>query len=213
MEEDYHNPSSRGTGRRRDRRRSHHAVDIVMMMARPMARSRLIALAVCLATVSTPAAATAAAASPPTPRQIARAVRRAASSSALWATINICNSKRHPDLIGVRGEMPALGFTATMTMTVQLDSWSPATRRFTAIRSPNAVSHVAAGAHASGLQQGGAEFPFAAGTRGLWQATVTFAWIRGGRLLGRATRTTTSRHPDADFGSPAHYSAASCRIA
>jgi hypothetical protein len=153
-----------------------------------------------------------ASAAAPSPRQIARALARAERASTLWATINICHVARSGDLVGVRGEMPALGFMSRMSMTVALQSWSVSRRAFVSVPSPNASNHVALGAHAAGLQQGGAEFPFRTGSTGQWRAAVTFSWVRGGRVLGRATRTTTAGHPGADFSSPPHYSAASCRL-
>lgn len=161
---------------------------------------------------ASPPAAAAKVAAPPSARQIARAVGHAESSAALWATVNICNSQRDRNVVGVRGQMPTLGFGAALTMTVALDAFNPLAQRFEAVASPNAVNHVALGTHATGLQQGGAEFPFHAGTTGLWRATVTFAWSRDGRVLARATRQTAGGHRDADFGSPAHYTAATCRI-
>lgn len=108
--------------------------------------------------------------------------------------------------------MPSLGFAASLSMTIQLNSWSASARRFVAIRSRYAANRVSLGAHTSGLQQGGAAFPFKRGQSGLWDATVLYTWTRGGTVLGTATRTTTAGHRDADFGSPAHYSAAACRV-
>ena len=157
-------------------------------------------------------AAPAGAAAMPTPRQIARALARAEAAGTLWATINICHVARTGDLIGVRGQMPALGFQSTMSMTVALQAWSSSRRTFVTISSPNAVNHIALGRHATGLQQAGAEFPFQTGSTGQWRAAVTFTWGLAGRLLGRVTRTTTGGHPGADFSSPPHYSAASCQI-
>ena len=62
-----------------------------------------------------------------------------------------------------------------------------------------------------GLQQQGTQFYFNPHA-GLFDANVTFIWRREGKLLGHKTLTTTAGHPGADFGSPAHYSAARCRI-
>jgi hypothetical protein len=148
----------------------------------------------------------------PTPRQVQRAVRTAETSRSLWATVNICNSPGHPDEIGIRGQMPALGFTSTMSMTIQLNAWSKTTRSFAAIQSPNAVNDVPVGAHSRGLEQSGSVFPFHKGQKGLWDATIVFTWKRAGRTLGQTQRTTAAGHPDADFGSPPHHSAAQCRI-
>lgn len=165
-------------------------------------------LAAAIAVSTTPAAA----ASPPTQRQIARAVAAAESSKSLWATINICNSRADPYNVGVRGQMPSLGFRASMSMTVRLQSYNPATKRFVAIDSPYAINQRTLGSFSTGLQQWGAVFPFATGQTGRWNAVVTFTWKRNGKVLGQVQRTTTAGHPSADDGSPPRYSAASCTI-
>src|SRR5579875_1966500 len=148
---------------------------------------------------------TAVAARPPSPKAIARAIARAQRSSSLWATINICNSRQQRYVVGVRGQMPALGFSATLSMTIHLDAWSAQAKRFEPIDSPYAVNHVSLGSHSTGLQQGGAVFPFKKGQSGRWNATIVFTWARGGKTIGTAQRTTTGGHSDADYGSPPRY--------
>ncbi|MGA2013732.1 MAG: hypothetical protein ABSH51_24815 [Solirubrobacteraceae bacterium] len=158
-----------------------------------------------------PAAQPTAGAGGPTRKQIAAAVLVAERSTALWATINICGSRADPDMIGVRGQMPALGFAASLAMTVQVNAWSTATREFVPIHSRSATRTVSLGTAAGGLSQGGAEFAFKPPV-GPLNATVTFAWTRAGTVLATASRTTTAGHPRADFGSPAHFSASTCTI-
>lgn len=154
----------------------------------------------------------AAAAKAPTKRQIARAIGSATRSKSLWATVNICNSRRHPHMIGIRGQMPTLGFSATLSMRIQLNYWSTTAKAFAPITSPNAVATRPLGSVSTGLQQDGAEFRFSKQATGMFDATVVFTWTRGGKVIGRATRNTTANHHDADFGSPPHYSAARCLI-
>ena len=145
------------------------------------------------------------------PAQIARAVRTAERSKSLWATVNICSSRRYPHALGVRGQMPTLGFSASMTMVVQVNYWSATSHRFLPIQSNLATTRLAVGSAANGLEQDGAVFPFKAHT-GLLNATITFSWSRGGKLIGQTARRTTAGHHDADHGSPPHHSAAQCRI-
>ncbi len=158
------------------------------------------------------AAALPAAAKTPSRAQMARAVTAAEKSRSLWATINICNSKTHANQVGVRGQMPSLGFPAAMSMTVTLNAWSASQKKFIAINSPNAVGTVGLGTHTRGLEQGGTIFPFKSGETGRWNATILFTWKRHGRVVGKTRRRTTAGHHAADFGSPPHYSAAQCRI-
>jgi hypothetical protein len=150
-------------------------------------------------------AATSPSTSNPTRTQIAKAIKQAEASESLWATVNICNSKRYPNAVGIRGQMPSLGFPAWLSMKIQLNWWSG--KQFV----PATVKLVRLGRWSHGLQQGGARFDFPSDA-GLFDASVQFIWRRSGKLLGRKTLATTAGHPNADFGSPAHYSAARCRI-
>jgi hypothetical protein len=145
------------------------------------------------------------------PARIARAVRSAEQSRSLWATVNICDTRKYRNDLGVRGQMPTLGFPASMFMVVQVDFWSQAHQRFLPIQSDLATTRLSLGTNASGLQQDGAVFPFSAKT-GLLNATVTFIWTRGGKIIGQTVRHTTAGHTDAAHGSPPRYSAAQCRI-
>ena len=161
------------------------------------------------------AAAAPAAAKPPTRRQVAQAVATAEKSSSLWATINICNSHTHRDQIGVRGQMPSLGLSATMSMTITLNAWSSTDKKFEPINSPNAVAHIPLGSDITRfqvLQQGGTVFPFQSGETGLWNASIVFTWKRQGKVVGQTKRRTTAGHHTADFGSPPRYSAKQCSI-
>ena len=153
----------------------------------------------------------ASAATAPSPRTIAQAVAAAERSRALWATVNICSSRRDPNSLGIRGQMPTLGFPATLSMQIQVDYWSTTGKRFVAIRSATAMKTLPLGRQSTGLQQDGAIFPFSAHA-GLLNATITFTWTRAGKVLGHVARRTTAGHPTAMYGSPPHYSAAQCTI-
>ena len=145
------------------------------------------------------------------PAQIAHAVQSAERSHGLWATVNICDTRKYRHDIGVRGQMPSLGFPAKLYMVVQINYLSAIQHRCLRIQSNLATTRLSLGSSANGLQQDGAVFPFSAHT-GLLNATFTFVWTRGGKVIGQTVRRTTAGHRDADHGSPPHYSAAQCRI-
>jgi hypothetical protein len=149
----------------------------------------------------------------PSAKRIHRAASRAERSSALWATINICSSRGagQGGELGVRGQMPSLGFASAMRMTVQLGHWSQKHERFMAIPRSTAVANLSLGSSSTGLQQDGVVFGFDNST-GLLNASIVFTWTRGDRVVAQATRITTAGHHDADYGRPAHYSAAHCRL-
>jgi hypothetical protein len=149
----------------------------------------------------------------PSAKQIHQAAARAEESGSLWATINICSSPGagQGGEVGVRGQMPSLGFSSTLRMTVQLGYWSQKHERFMAIPGPSAVANLAVGSSSTGLQQDGVVFGFN-DSAGLLDASVDFTWTRGGRVIAQASRITTAGHHNADYSRPAHYSAGDCRL-
>jgi len=155
----------------------------------------------------TPAAASTPA---PTPAQSRQAVLRAETSPNLWTTINICNAPHYPDVMGIRGQMPALGFAASLSMTEQIDYWSNTQRRFepdTQVK-PQVVN---LGDVTSGLHQGGVSFRFTPHA-GRLSGMITFTWEYSGKVIGRAERPASGGHPDADYGHPPHQSSRDCTI-
>ena len=146
----------------------------------------------------------------PTPAQIKAAIQKAERSKSLWATVNVCTSTSKLDTIGIRGQMPTLGFPAWLSMSIQLDYYSAAKKKFLPV-TKGGQKLVRVGRVSTGLQQDGALYTFKPASE-LVNASVTFIWKRSGKLLGQTTRTTTAGHPDADFGVPAHYSAQQCKI-
>jgi hypothetical protein len=155
----------------------------------------------------------AAAASPPPPSrvQITRAVHNATHSRYLWATVNVCERHRRGGLVGVRGQMPALGFAATLSMTVQLRQYDTAAKRFEFVHGATARHTSTLGGVRTGVHQSGAEFPYATDA-GELDAFVTFTWTRDGRRLAQVTLPTSGGHPTAAYATPRGYSAASCRL-
>ncbi|MFZ0388736.1 MAG: hypothetical protein WAL22_23935 [Solirubrobacteraceae bacterium] len=151
----------------------------------------------------------------PTSAQIHKAVASAERSKMLWATVNVCQIKGQKAAngggIGVRGQMPTLGFASTLSMTFQLNRYSAKSKSFVALPYATAKTTVSPGTFATDLHQDGAVFPFS-GPAGLLNATVTFSWTRAGKLLGSTARQTTAGHRDASGGHPAHYSMAQCQL-
>jgi hypothetical protein len=170
-----------------------------------------VALIAALAAAVAPPALGSASSRGPSEAQIRTAVRHVKRSPKLWATVNTCNTRAFPDTIGIRGQMPTLGFAASLSMSIQVDYWDSSARRFHPIPDPHARRLVALGRVSFGFQQGGHTFQFAKHA-GLLRATVTFQWQRGRRLLGHMSMPTTGGHPDADGGSPPRHSAPTCRI-
>ena len=145
----------------------------------------------------------------PTSGQIAKAIKNAEASKSLWATVNLCNTKHHRYTIGIRGQMPALGFAAWLSMRIQLNYYSASKRKFLPLT--DASKLVRLGRIGHGLQQAGQVWTYGPHA-GLFNARIQFVWRRSGKLLGQTSRRTTAGHPGAAFGDPAHYSAKQCLI-
>jgi hypothetical protein len=163
-------------------------------------------LVVVLAVVATPALGSSAS---PTPNQIKSAVHSAERSKRLWATINVCDTRKHPHTIGIRGEVPALGFSTTISISIGVDFWSKADKRFEP--DPNATKMIKVGPVSHGIHQRGVVFQFGPHT-GRLRGTAAFSWTRHGKVLGATKRVTTAPHRDADFSDPSGFSAATCMI-
>jgi hypothetical protein len=136
-------------------------------------------------------------------------VASAEHSRALWATVNICNTPRNRNKIGIRGQMLALGFPAVMSIVIQVNYWSAQEKRFKPDPGVSRVFNLGRVAH--GASQVGWKVPFAPHA-GLLSGSVTFEWAVAGKLVGRVTRNTSGGHRQVDYSDPSRYSAASCRI-
>lgn len=161
-----------------------------------------------LALITATIAGTASAATP-SPSQIREAVSHAKRSKQLWATVNICDTRRHPDTLGIRGQVPALGFSSSISIEISVDFWNPQTKRFKP--DPSANRLVRLGSPSTGVHQQGVTFKFSPHA-GRFRGNAKFMWRRGGKLLGGTKRVTTGGHRDADFGDPHGFSAATCTI-
>jgi hypothetical protein len=154
------------------------------------------------------AVAAAVAATAPTAAQIKKDVHRAVTAPSLWATINVCNTKHHRDQIGVRGQMPALGFPAQLQMTVRLLYWDSQKETFKPI--PHVAKVLSLGTVTKGTVQEGVQFTFSPPV--ILAGTITFQWRRNGKLLASTTRNTSQGDKGVDDGDPAGYSTATCTI-
>jgi len=141
--------------------------------------------------------------------QIKSAVNRAVHSRGLWATVNICNTSTHPEMLGLRGEMPALGFPAHMYMTFQVEYWSFTTNHFEPfdkVRKTVDVGSATTGLHQAGLTFGKFTPPI------VLAGEVTFEWRQGRKLLGRSVRFTGRGYQGVDYGDPPGYTSVTCNI-
>ncbi len=131
-----------------------------------------------------------------------------------WATVNVCDTPRHPDAIGIRGSMPGAGGRATrLFMRFRVQHRAPSGGWRTLARGDS--GWVAVGSGGARARQSGRTFtitPPRAGEAYVLRGVVTFAWRRGGRVVRRARRATTGGHGRTTGADPAGFSAATCRV-
>ena len=140
-----------------------------------------------------------------------------------WATVNICDTARHPDQMGVRGSMPGNGTSQRMYMRFRAQfydrgrrAWRPVAGRF------GSTSWRYAGSARFRSRQHGHTFEFSLepGETFTLRGVVDFEWRarrrRGGRVrtvvVKRGTRITQSGIRGVDFADPPRYSRARCQI-
>ena len=111
-------------------------------------------------------------------------------------------------MLGIRGQMPSLGFPASHELDIRVD-FQPTPK--IGFKPSKVKKSVPLGDSSNRLLQGGFMWQFPQGT-GTLRGTVTFVWRRGHQLLGHVTRTTSGDHHDVDFGDPRRFSAAQCTI-
>jgi hypothetical protein len=153
------------------------------------------------------APALAAQTSNPTKTEVAKAIKQAERSSKLWATINLCSPKHHRGSIGVRAEMPALGFSSELKMTFSLEYWSASAHKYLLVPHTTAT-YIAARKASTGLYQFGVQYSFAHAVTLIGRVKVF--WVRDNKVLGSKTVSTTAHHPSVKDADPLHFSVSTC---
>lgn len=137
-------------------------------------------------------------------------------SPRLWSTINVCDTRKSPDTIGIRASMPGSarrGEVMFMRFQVQYRSsrdglW----HNFTTGEGTDS-GRIKVGSARYRTRQAGWEFPFMPekGDRFVLRGVVTFEWRKRGKLVRRAKKKTEKGHPTS-LSEPKGYSAARCVI-
>ncbi|HEX8207451.1 MAG TPA: hypothetical protein VF587_15415 [Solirubrobacteraceae bacterium] len=134
----------------------------------------------------------------------------------LWATVNVCDTERNPDTLGIRASMPGSGRKGeTMWMRFRVQYFSFTEQIWHNFLSKGTDSgYVKVGRHARfKARQSGFMFPFSPeiGDRYLLRGAVEFQWRRRGRVRRNARELTTQGH-GVTVADPDGYSEATCEI-
>jgi hypothetical protein len=139
----------------------------------------------------------------------------AASASRFWATVNICDTERSPDALGVRASMPGNGRRERMYMRFRAQHWSGAEQRWRPVAGAGVSPWVYAGSARYANRQAGWTFAFApppAGVTFTMRAVVDFERRRGRARVMSRRRATTTGIAGVHGGDPPGTSKALCLI-
>jgi hypothetical protein len=128
----------------------------------------------------------------------------------LWSTINICDTERHPDQLGIRARMPGNGKEQHMWMRffaqyMKNGAWVP-------VKEGGRSKWRRAGLAIYKYQELGWTFEFnklAPGEGYTMRGLVKFEWRKHGKVLRHKHAYTTAHHPTGT-GDPPKYSEATC---
>ena len=126
-----------------------------------------------------------------------------AAKHKLWATVNVCDTKAHPDEIGIRAALAAR--RAGVRFRVQYRE--AASGRWRWVKAADSGWHRARRARESGWS-----FEVAGDGTRILRGVVNYRWTRKGKVVRRARRVTEVGHRSTAGADPADFSAATCRI-
>lgn len=133
----------------------------------------------------------------------------------LWATVNICDTPLHENMMGVRASIPGDGDHTKMYMRFTAQYYDRSRQVWSSVKE-NGVSnwiYVGSGIYAS--RQGGYTFAFTAPGAGktfVLRGGVDFRWTKRGRTVRTAHVVTKGGHPRTTGADPESYSASLCEI-
>jgi hypothetical protein len=145
---------------------------------------------------------------------------QSASGSNLWATINICDTKKHPNVMGVRASMPGNGTSQKMFMRFRATYYDEVQKKWFNVAGDSLSPWVYAGSATYKTRQAGWNFQFdrpAEGQRYVVRGVVYFRWRKRNSkgkwvTVRRERRVTVSGHKYTRDADPRDYSNGRCVI-
>jgi hypothetical protein len=137
-------------------------------------------------------------------------------SPLLWATVNICDTAKHPDTIGIRASMPGSGKSGEkMYMRFQVQYFRAATKDWAPTDATVDSGFQSVGSATYKRRESGWNFsitPPPAGQTYRLRGIVSFEWRVGKKVVRKAQKRTRSGHKDTFGADPKGASAAECTI-
>lgn len=146
----------------------------------------------------------------------AHASRSVHQSKHLWATVNVCDTARRPNTVGIRASMPGSGRRGErMWMRFQVQYLSSADGRWHNVGPGGDSGFVDVGSARYRARQAGRNFVLKAPPAGRTyqvRGAVTFEWRRAGETVRRARKRTRRVKRSTAGADPRGFSAAVCEI-
>ena len=133
---------------------------------------------------------------------------------ATWATINICDTSRHPDAVGIRGRTPGAG-GEDVALQMRFRLQYRRALRWVPVKGADS-RWIEAGTGDRRFAEAGQTFtvtPPSAGRTFVFRGVVAFRSVDADGAVLRATRRVTrDGHPGTAGADPATYSAGTCAV-
>lgn len=136
-------------------------------------------------------------------------------SKLLWSTVNICDTKAHPDTVGIRGSMPGSGVRSEeMFMRFQLQFFDQKDKEWHNIGASGDSGFIPVGSGRFKQRQSGRNFTVRPPRTGafIMRGAVTFEWREDGEVVRRARKRTTAKRGRTAGADPSGFSAAKCNV-
>jgi hypothetical protein len=136
-------------------------------------------------------------------------------SKDLWATVNVCDTRLHDNMMGVRASMPGDGNHTKMYMRFIAQYYDRSKQLWSEVRGSGISKWIYVGSGIYRRRQGGYTFAFdppASGKTFVLRGAVDYKWTKGRRIVRTAHLITKGGHPNTKGADPASYSASICEI-
>jgi hypothetical protein len=134
-----------------------------------------------------------------------------AGGADLWATVNVCDTARHPNEVGIRASMPGVPRDSRRRMRFRVQ-WRDGDR-WRYVSGADSGWRTLQRARGRAIESGWS-FEFEPPERAItFRGVVAFRWLRNGRVVDHAREITEVGHRSTAGADPEDYSAATCSMA
>ena len=132
----------------------------------------------------------------------------------LWATVNICDTQIHANMMGVRASMPGDAAHTKMYMRFIAQYYDRPKQLWSEVPKYGVSNWIYVGSGQYARRQSGYTFAFEPTNGQTFQlrGAVDFKWTKGSRIVRTAHVVTSTGHPNTKGADPQSFSAALCSI-